>query len=97
MNATLSALCVSRVCQSLKKIEHIDDEGVDEELFSDLIFEVFTAQLSNGVEVSRHDPLIGPSQGKQSISAVLRRSKCARAEAISTLRGTTGSATVISF
>jgi len=39
------------VCQSLKKIEHIDDEGVDEELFSDLIFEVFTAQLSNGVEV----------------------------------------------
>ncbi|KAL3933084.1 MAG: hypothetical protein SGPRY_000438 [Prymnesium sp.] len=35
---------------SLMKIEHIENEGVDEELFSDLIFEVFTAQLSNGVE-----------------------------------------------
>ena len=35
----------------MKKIEHIEEEGVTEELFSDLIFEVFTAQLSNGVEV----------------------------------------------
>jgi len=39
------------VCQSLKKIEHIEDEGINEELFADLIFESFTAQLSNGVEV----------------------------------------------
>ena len=39
------------VCQSLKKIEHIEEEGIDEELFADLIFESFTAQLSNGVEV----------------------------------------------
>ena len=39
------------VCQSLHKIAHIDEEGVDEELFADLIFESFTAQLSNGHEV----------------------------------------------
>ena len=39
------------VCQSLQKIEHIEDEGVDEDLFADLIFESFTAQLSNGQEV----------------------------------------------
>jgi len=39
------------VCQSLQKIEHIEDEGVDEDLFADLIFEAFTAQLSNGHEV----------------------------------------------
>ena len=54
-----------RVCQSLKKIENIEDEGVDEELFSDLIFEVFTAQLSNGVEasvrVTSSPPLMGGS------------------------------------
>ena len=47
----LLILCDCRVCQSLTKIEHIEDEGVDEELFSDLIFESFTTQLSNGVEV----------------------------------------------
>lgn len=35
------------------KIEHIEDEGVDESSFGDLIFEAFTAQLSNGVEVRR--------------------------------------------
>jgi len=39
------------VMQSLEKIEHIEDEGIDEELFADLIFESFTAQLSNGHEV----------------------------------------------
>ena len=39
------------VMQSLTKIEHIEDEGVDAELFADLIFESFTAQLSNGHEV----------------------------------------------
>lgn len=41
---------IRRVCQSLIKIENIENEGVDEEMFSDLIFEVFTAQLSNCVE-----------------------------------------------
>ena len=39
------------VCQSLHKIKHIEDEGITEDLFSDLIFETFTTQLSNGVEV----------------------------------------------
>lgn len=39
------------VMNSLEQIEHIDREGVDEDLFSDLIFEVFTTQLSHGVEV----------------------------------------------
>jgi len=39
------------VNNSLFKIEHIEDEGVDEELFSDLIFESFTTVLSNNVEV----------------------------------------------
>jgi E3 ubiquitin-protein ligase HERC2 len=38
------------VCSSLGKIEHIEDEGVDEELFADLIFESFTTVLSNGTE-----------------------------------------------
>ena len=39
------------VCQSLFKIEHIELEGVDEDLFDDLIFETFTCQLSHGAEV----------------------------------------------
>jgi len=39
------------VCSSLFKIEHIEDEGIDEDLFSDLIFECFTTILSNGTEV----------------------------------------------
>ena len=38
------------MCSSLHKIEHIEDEGVDEELFADLIFESFTTVLSNGTE-----------------------------------------------
>jgi len=39
------------VCQSLSKVEHIDQEGIDSASFSDLIFETFTTQLSHGVEV----------------------------------------------
>jgi len=39
------------VCQSLNKIVHIEDDGVDEELFADIIFETFTCQLSNEVQV----------------------------------------------
>jgi len=50
-DATDLAAFDEMVCQSLQKIEHIENEGIDEDLFSDLIFEVFTAQLSNGVEV----------------------------------------------
>jgi len=49
-DATDLAAFDEMVCQSLIKIENIENEGVDEEMFSDLIFEVFTAQLSNGVE-----------------------------------------------
>lgn len=37
--------------QSLDKLRYIDQEGVDAELFSDIIFETFTAQLSDGSEV----------------------------------------------
>jgi len=43
------------VCSSLLKIEHIEDEGVDEALFSDLIFECFTTILSNGTEAEVTD------------------------------------------
>ena len=38
------------VNQSLYKIEHIEDEGIDEDLFADLIFEVFTVKLSDDTE-----------------------------------------------
>ena len=38
-------------CQSLQKMADCEAEGIDEELFSELFFESFTAQLSNGIEV----------------------------------------------
>ena len=43
------------VCQSLHKIKHIDEEGIDESLFGELIFETFTTQLSNGTHVELCD------------------------------------------
>ena len=47
----ISLPLLEQVCSSLHKIEHIEDEGVDEELFADLIFDSFTTALSNGTEV----------------------------------------------
>ena len=38
--------------QSIDKLRHIDKEGIDAESFADVIFETFTAQLSDGSEVS---------------------------------------------
>jgi len=37
--------------QSLDKLRFIDQEGVDADLFGDIIFETFTSQLSDGSEV----------------------------------------------
>ena len=38
-------------CQSLLKMADCEAEGIDEDLFEDLFFETFSAQLSNGQEV----------------------------------------------
>ena len=46
--AKFDAMCK----QSLDKLRHIDREGVDAEIFRDVIFETFTTQLSDGSEVS---------------------------------------------
>jgi len=42
------AMCL----QSLDKLRHIDDEGVDASTFSDVIFETFVTQLSDGSDVA---------------------------------------------
>ena len=46
--ANFDAMCK----QSLDKLRDIDKEGVDAELFADVIFETFTTQLSDGSEVA---------------------------------------------
>jgi hypothetical protein len=46
--AAFDAMCK----QSLDKLRRIADEGVDAEMFADVIFETFTTQLSDGTEVS---------------------------------------------
>jgi len=46
--AKFDAMCA----QSLDKLRHIEREGVDAEVFADVIFETFTTQLSDGSEVS---------------------------------------------
>ena len=59
--------------QALQKLRSIDEEGVDEETFSDVIFETFCTQLSDGSEVE-----LWPGGGGTSVTFANRGDYCAR-------------------